>query len=120
MAQLSSLLKRGILDELWYSAKSAGVGLEDAIRAFKSSRYEDIKGGHVLLNTSGGGYSASFDFRGMTPADCFELGQLYVEVLATVVADGASDDVAAYSAMLADSRLNGAGATYADFSNFTC
>lgn len=124
MAQLSGLLKRGILDSLWTSLPG-GVSLEDAIRAFKNARWSDVQGGRLILSTSGGGYSVSFagadTYRRISPDMFLELGQELLEVrrdtLAALTAAGAAtDDESLFQSMLEDDRLYGVTATTADFS----
>jgi len=121
VAQLSGLLKRSILDSLWHAAPG-GISIEDAIRGFKAARWDDIKGGSLILSTSGGGYSVSFasadTYRRISPDLFLELGQEFLEVLGdcqSSLGATASDD-ALFAEMLKDSRLWGTSCVFPDFS----
>jgi len=126
VAQLSALLKRSILDEVW-NAASDTLTLEDAIRAFKSARWADVQAGRLILSTSGGGYSVSFAgaeaYSRIAPDLFLELGQEFLEIrtdtIATLTAAGsATDDEAVFATMLTDERLWGMNQIRPDFSCF--
>lgn len=115
MAQLQAQLKRGILDELWESAPDSAGSLLDVIRSFKSARWDSIKTGTFVVNTSGGGYSVSFHvpemFRQLGPDQFFMLGMEFVDIyndaVSTLASNGNSspsdDDI--FAGMMADDRM---------------
>lgn len=115
MAQLQAQLKRAILDELWGPVPEASaLTLEDVIRAFKSARWDSIKTGSFVVNTSGGGYSVSFHvpelFRQLGPDQFFMLGQEFLDIrtdaIATLTAAAAdTSDESVFATMMADDRL---------------
>lgn len=114
MAQLQAQLKRGILDEIWYQAKSVASSLEVAIRGFKSVRFDDIKRGTFVSSTSGGGHSVTFHipelFRQLGPDQFFMLGQEFLDLFATVTANQTAaglptDDDSLFAAMMASDQM---------------
>jgi hypothetical protein len=110
MATLAAELKRAILDELWYTAPE-GVGLEACIRAYKSSRFADVKTGRFVTNTSGGGYAVSFNVpeivRQLTPEQLLMLCQEYLELLDScrVILGGTPSDDDLFQSMMQQDQM---------------
>ncbi len=77
MAQLRAESKRGFLRYLWRKASaSQALTLKEALEAFADQSYEAVQTGRVIVSTSGGGYSTTFD----TP----QLGRLTQEEAASL------------------------------------
>ena len=76
---VSSLVKRAIAEQV-FDDLGAGESYLDALKAFRSGRVTESKGGTVIIMTSGNGHEARYSVdQGFTQTDALELAQELVD-----------------------------------------
>jgi hypothetical protein len=130
---IQSAIKRGFLRQLYAQCADSTVYLQDALLAFQASIFTpSFKTGRVVVNTSGGGQSASFNVPQLggqfSQEQVFALSEELLEVYDTAVAtlaaatpgfnpqaDDTTSEPAVFNTMLEDDRLQGVRVMHGDF-----
>ena len=125
MARIRAEIKRGFLRTLWRAAAKISASLDESLESFQDNLSEGVKTGRILISTSGGGYSTSFDSpfpsREITQEEIFAFSE---EILAirddarTALTDAgadATDDGAVVAQMLLDDRMQTVRSYMGDF-----
>jgi hypothetical protein len=118
VANVQAQIKRGFLRQL-YEACPDAISFRDALLAFQAAGFTAIKSGRLVVSSSGGGFSTSFEIpqggRQFSQEQVFALSEEFISIFDdNVVAD---DDAATFAAMMNDERLQAVTSHYHDFSS---
>jgi hypothetical protein len=127
VAQLQAEIKRGFLRALARQCATLGATLSTVLASFQDSTFDQIKTGAILVSSSGGGYSGTFDIgaigKQMAPDQIFALSEelltCYDEAVATLAAQTPAvtspTDAQILSTMLASDRLQRVTSVRSDY-----